>query len=182
MNTGPRIRETRERVRQLAAEAEPRLATHYALWHPPGQRRTLYRRFRKALGRLLRLLHLRPPHVPEPWVTTLKDTAQSGTSNTLLVWALGVDSSVMRTACEELSRRLSQSSEWAPVLVTDVPDFAFYSRLGWLVEYVPKLSEPAGHYYDRKQRYLAWRYRDAPVLPVTAGLVSDVSLEDLLSG
>jgi hypothetical protein len=44
---------------------------------------------------------------------------------------------------------------YAPVLITDVAEFAFFSRLGWLVEYVPKLSAPAEAYAARKLRYLA---------------------------
>jgi hypothetical protein len=62
---------------------------------------------------------------------------------------------------------------FVPVLVTNVADFAFFSRLGWLVEYVPALSAPAGGYAERKQRHLAWRYRDAPALPVSAGLTDE---------
>jgi hypothetical protein len=62
---------------------------------------------------------------------------------------------------------------FVPILVTDVPDFAFFSRLGWLVEYVPTLAPPAGDYAERKRRYLAWRYRDAPALPASAGLTAE---------
>jgi hypothetical protein len=65
------------------------------------------------------------------------------------------------------------------VLVTDVADFAFFSRLNWLVEYVPSLSAPADGYFEHKLRYLAWRYRDVPALPVTADITEDMSLEDL---
>lgn len=66
-----------------------------------------------------------------------------------------------------------------PVLVTDVADFSFFSRLGWLVEYVPSLST-AGGYAARKERYLAWLYRDVPAVPVTVGLYETVRAEDLL--
>ena len=69
---------------------------------------------------------------------------------------------------------------WAPVLVTDVADFAFFSRLNWLVEYVPSLSAPADGYFEHKLRYLAWRYRDVPALSVTAEIKGDMLLEDLL--
>jgi hypothetical protein len=68
-----------------------------------------------------------------------------------------------------------------PVLVTDVADFAFFSRLGWLVEYVPALSTPADDYGERKRRYLAWRYRDAPALPVSAGLAEFAQVQELLA-
>ena len=72
------------------------------------------------------------------------------------------------------------SPGWAPVLVTDVADFAFFSRLNWLVEYVPSLSTPADGYSEHKLRYLAWRYRHVPALPVTADNKEDMLLEDLL--
>jgi hypothetical protein len=69
---------------------------------------------------------------------------------------------------------------FAPVLVTDVADFAFFSRLGWLVEYVPPLSAPAGEYAGRKQRHLAWLYRDALALPASVGLMERVRIEEIL--
>jgi hypothetical protein len=66
--------------------------------------------------------------------------------------------------------------------VTNVADFSFFSRLGWLVEYLPALSSPADGYAERKKRYLAWRYRDAPILPVSAGLGLEegMPIEELL--
>jgi hypothetical protein len=66
------------------------------------------------------------------------------------------------------------------VLITNVADFAFFSRLSWLVEYVPSLSAPADGYSVHKLRYLAWRYRDLPALPATADIEEDSLLEDLL--
>jgi hypothetical protein len=59
------------------------------------------------------------------------------------------------------------------VLITNHADFAFYSRLGWLVEYLPNLRGVGEAYDDRKAHYLAWRYQDASVLPLSAGLLTD---------
>jgi hypothetical protein len=170
----------RKELDQLASEADTGMARRYALWHPPGQRRTLYRRFRKSLGRLLRRLRLRPTQPVEPWLPVLRHAEQSDGARALVVWALDTDPERLREACRGIERLLEALPGWAPVLVTDVADFTFYSRLGWLVEYVPTLSAPAGAYRERKRRYLAWRYREAPSLPVSVGLARGVRKEDLL--
>jgi hypothetical protein len=174
------IEALRSELANLAAEVDTGLTQRYALWHPPGQRRTLYRRFRKALGRLLRRLHLRPTQPLEPWEPGLNYVEHSNGARALLVWAQGTDPEQLRDACRGVERLLDDLPGWAPVLVTDVADFAFYSRLGWLVEYLPALSRPADGYRERKRRYLASRYRDAPALPVSVGLAGDVRTEDLL--
>ena len=174
------IEALRSELAKLAAEADTGLTQRYALWHPPGQRRTPYRRFRKAFGRLLRRLHLRPTQPLEPWEPGLDHVEHSDGARALLVWATGTDPQQLRDACRGIERLLDDLPGWAPVLVTDVADFAFYSRLGWLVEYLPALSGPADAYRERKRRYLAWRYRDAPALPVSVGLASGARKEDLL--
>jgi len=86
----------------------------------------------------------------------------------------------LRSACDKIRKLQTGSPGWAPVLVTDVADFAFFSRLNWLVEYVPSLSAPADGYFARKLSYLAWRYRDVPALPITADIGENMLLEDLL--
>jgi hypothetical protein len=78
----------------------------------------------------------------------------------------------LRAACVGFSSKLQGGHHLAPVLVTDIADFAFYSRLGWLVEYVPSLSGEGPSLRERKEAYLAWRYRDACIVPLSAGLAS----------
>lgn len=170
----------RQHLEELASEAEPDLIRRYALRLPPDERTRLYRRFRRGLGLFLRRLGLRPTQPLEPWHPGLKYVARSEEARTFLIWALGADRKTLRAACRGFQSLHAASPDWAPVLVTDVADFAFYSRLGWLVEYVPELSAPAGGYAARKQRYLAWRYRDARAVPVSAGLQEGVRTEDLL--
>jgi hypothetical protein len=97
-----------------------------------------------------------------------------------MIWAFGADRHQSRAACEGWSKKLQGGDDLAPVLVTDIADFAFYSRLGWLVEYVPSLSGEGPSLQRRKQAYLAWRYRDAIVLPLSAGLASDAEWRALL--
>jgi hypothetical protein len=60
MSLSAEIKALRGELAVLADEADTNLADRYALWHPPGERRTFYRRFRKALGRQLRRWKLRP--------------------------------------------------------------------------------------------------------------------------
>lgn len=154
------------KLQKLAREAETDLVQRYALRFPLPGRLSLYRRARRLAGRILRRLGF----LIEPWSPRLRHFERSEGAKTVLIWALGADRETLRTACSRFAIDLRNRPDRVPVLVTDVADFAYFSRLGWLVEYVPTLSAPAGAYAERKCRYLAWRYRDAEVLPVTAGL------------
>ena len=180
MSANADIEALRQYAGQLADEADVGLARRYALWHPPGQRRTVYRRFRRALGRLLRRLRLRPVHAPHPWLPALEHAARSDGAKPLVIWAMETDADQLRDACRAIDRLLASLPDWSPVLITDIADFSFYSRLGWLVEYVPALSEPAAEYRERKRRYLAWRYRNAPFVPVSVGLRGGLRKEELM--
>ena len=86
-----------------------------------------------------------------------------------------------RSAILSLKERLAAlAPSTAPVLVTDHADFSLYSRTGWLVEYLPKPLPGSLRYNARKEKYLAWRYRYALVLPLSAGLAKDEELDDEL--
>jgi hypothetical protein len=170
----------RRELARLASRADSELISRYALWHPPGQRRTLYRRIRRALGRFLRRTGLRPTQTEEPWLPGLKHAEAGDGTGAVVIWAVGTNLEELRDACAGFQGLLAAMPDRSPVLITDVADFAYFSSLGWLVEYVPTLSEPASNYRERKQCYLAWRYRDAPALPVSLGLHQDVQIEELL--
>lgn len=86
----------------------------------------------------------------------------------------------IKQACTALKERLASFPKTAPVLVTDHADFALYSRLGWLVEYLPRTFPNSDAYIDRKLRYLAWRYKYAEVIPLSAGLASAEECNALL--
>ena len=163
----------RRHLEQMAGEAETGLTRRYALRFLPGERPSLYRRFRMAVGRILRHLGLRATQPLEPWLPGLRHAERSDEARPFVIWALDTDRETLRAACRGFEKLHAALPGWAPVLVTDIADFAFFSRLGWLVEYVPALSAPAGSYAGRKRRYLAWRYRDAPALPVSAGLTAE---------
>ena len=180
MNLRSEILQLRREVESLASRADAGLVRRYALWHPPGQRRTPYRRLRRAVGSFLRRTGLRRSQPTEPWLPGLKHSANGDRARPVVIWAVGADRERLRDACTGLRRIFANVQGHSPVLVTDVADFAFYSRLGWLVEYVPGLTEPAGDYRKRKQCYLAWRYREAPALPYSVGLREGLRAEDLL--
>ena len=98
----------------------------------------------------------------------------------LLVWSDISEASAQRVACGSLQQQLVLHPGLCSVLVTEVADFAFYSRLGWLVEYLPELSGDGPSYRERKQRYLAWRYRDAVAIHLSAGLADTAEYNLLL--
>jgi hypothetical protein len=121
-----------------------------------------------------------PRHRNQSWQAGLKHVDHVAEARPLLIWGEGRKHKFVRQACEGMKRLLQSHPEFVPVLVTDVADFAFFSRLGWLVEYLPSLSRNGDSYRDRKRRYLAWRYRQAVVVPLSAGLGSQVEWNELL--
>ncbi|EGD03726.1 hypothetical protein B1M_15068 [Burkholderia sp. TJI49] len=180
MNIVHETRKLEREVRAWAAKPEWALQTRYDLLarKPPSSRNE---RAWRATKRVLAALGMMPPHVTQyPWLPTLKHAPVSAAAQTLLIWAPGTSRDALRRACEGLSARLKGDASLVPVLVTDVADFAFYSRLGWLVEYLPELSGEDRSYRDRKRAYLAWRYRDARIVPPAAGLASDAEWKALL--
>ena len=179
MSVAGEIGALRQHLQALARDAEPKLARRYALRPLPGERPGLYRRSRRALGAILRRLGLRRGPPPEPWEPALKHFETGSEARPLVIWALDAEREALRAACQGFEALRATAPGLVPVLVTDVADFAFYSRLGWLVEYVPRLSAPAGDYAQRKERYLAWRYRDAAAVPVSAGLHPGLTVEEL---
>ena len=172
----------RRDVRELADEREAELYRRYFFRYLPHDDLSLYRRLRSYIGRLLRWLRLRRERPLEPWLPRLKQDAFGEGAKPFIIWALDIDRNALRTACQGFKTLQNELSGWVPVLITNVPDFAYLSRLGWLVEYVPTLSEPASCYASRKLCYLAWRYRDAPAVPVSAGLKQGVKVEELELG
>ena len=163
----------RRHLKQLANEFDAKFCERYALhfWVP--EEPSLDIRIKKKGAQLLRWLGLKPPPPPpppeqqlEPWLTGLKHVTYEDEARPLLIWAVDVDRDELRSACARIRAWQSGAPGWAPVLVTDVADFAHFSRLSWLVEYVPSIEVSAPGYASRKIRYLAWRYRDTPVLPI----------------
>jgi hypothetical protein len=156
----------------LARTSDDDLTKRYSLrWprRPPG----LYWQFRWLVGLILRCLEATRIWRPDPWPVALKHATANGTARPLLIWAIGADCDTLRQACNGLSRHLDALPGFAPVLVTDVADFAFFSRLGWLVEYLPRLAGEGEPYEERKLKFLARLYHGAPVLPASAACQAD---------
>lgn len=162
----------RRELATLAAKPEWDFLTRYDL---PGKKLPLTLRGRTfRLGRiLLTRIGILPPDITKySWLPTLKHASSDANARVLLIWAPGVEREKIQRACEGFSLRLRDISSLAPVLVTDVADFAYFSRLGWLVEYLPNWKVSGRNYRHQKLRYLAWRYRDATVVPLAAGWAS----------
>jgi hypothetical protein len=177
MNVPERSETLRQQLSQWANEADVDLAQRYALQLVRWETLSLYRRLRRRLGSVLRGMGLRRAPPPEPWLTELNHAEYSVDARPLVIWALDLDRDALRTACRNVKIRQAAAPDFIPILITDIADFAFFSRLGWLVEYVPSLSGPATDYAERKRRYLAWRYRDEESVNASAWLDQDVRIE-----
>lgn len=130
-------------------------------------RTRVYRWFRDLL---LRLRLIKPSQTAMAWSPRLKHIPVDEDARVVLFWAVGqFDKETLRLELAAALERFKSQGSGAGVLgvlLTNVPDFAFYSRLGWLVEYLPVESEVFGTYSHKKLRYLAWRYKHAEVVPV----------------
>lgn len=124
----------------------------------------LYRHWRSVLT----TFRLAPPYVSKyDWSPTLKHVPHEVGKRVLLIWSVDPrDVAAQRDACRMLQAALAGFPGLLPVLLTNCADFAFFSRLGWYVEYLPALSGDGEDYATRKCAYIAWRYRGALVLPL----------------
>lgn len=169
MTLGDDIEALRQHLEDLAVYSDDELA-RYELSRPskpPG----FYWQLRWLAGRILRWFEAMGLKQTDRWPVGLKHHG-SARAKPLLIWAVGADREAIRRACRGFAEVRTDLSGFAPVLVTDVADFAFFSRLGWLVEYLPTLSGEGQPYEQRKARFLARLYRGAPALPVSAVLES----------
>lgn len=163
----------RAALRRWAKQPEWAMQVRYELL-PQKTAAEWHKRFNQKLGRLLRVWGLsRGWYRTRPWLSGLKH-ASAGGSITLLIWSDVTDTESSRTACAAFQRFLPAHPQYVPVLVTPLADFTFYSRLGWLVEYLPQIPGEGPDYTERKRRYLAWRYRHAEVVLLSAGLGNEI--------
>ena len=169
MNLSEEVEALRRHLDELALGTDEELTERYELKRPP-MPPGFYWRLRWLAGWTLRWLEAKGLRRPDPWPVSLRRAVASSRAKPLLIWALGTDRDTLRAACDEFSRLQGSLPEFAPVLVTDVADFAFFSRLGWLVEYLPRLAGQGEPFEERKLKYVARLYRGAPVLPVSAVL------------
>jgi hypothetical protein len=165
----------RQHLEELADYNDDELARYELMrpTKPPG----LYWQLRWLAGRTLRWLESKGLKQPDRWPVSLKHHA-AAKAKPLLIWAVGTDREELRFACRRLAEMRVDMAGFVPVLVTDVADFAFFSRLGWLVEYLPTLSGEGQAYELRKARFIARLYRDAPALSVNE-VLGNRSWEDI---
>lgn len=177
MNLEEEIKTLRRHLDELLRDGDDELIRRYELRRPsmpPG----LYWRLRWLAGRILRSLNGIKIWRRDSWPVNLKQSKANAKAVPLLIWAVGVERDTLRIACERFSRS-PLSRGFAPVLITDVADFAFFSRLGWLVEYVPQLKGEGAPYEERKVRFLARLYHGAPALPLAVLLQADGQVADI---
>jgi hypothetical protein len=116
----------------------------------------------------------------DPWPASLKHSSINAKARPFVIWALGSNITTLRESCDSLSAALADIPGYAPILITDTADFAYYSRLGWLVEYLPDLSGEGKAFQSRKKQLLARLYRDAPALPLQVGRLPKQELVNIL--
>lgn len=159
-----------EATRQLRAHLEELLTKHapdlgrYRLSSPPVPP-GLYWKARWSVGWLLRCLEALGIKQPDPWPVRLRQVPGSKHERPLVIWAIGAQRDALREALRSLNNSSELKGDYVPVLVTDVADFAYFSRLRWLVEYVPMLGGDDSSYVMQKSAFLAELYRDAHVIP-----------------
>lgn len=162
------VKALERRLRRLAAQKDDELAERYVIKRSP-RPKGLYWQLRGFVGTIVRWIEARWPWRKNPWPVSLRQQPTDPHAKPLLIWAMGTSRDTLREACNNLSAQWDSFPGFAPVLITDVADFAFFSRLGWLVEYLPRLEGQGEPYEERKLKYLARLYRGAPVIPVSAG-------------
>ena len=155
------------RLLDLASTTDDELLARYELKRPPIPP-GIYWRMRWLAGYMLRWLESMRLWRPDPWPVSLKQSHADAKAQPLLIWAIGADRDTLRKACAVISGAQETLPRLAPVLVTDIADFAFFSRLGWLVEFLPALDGQGEPYQERKLKYPARLYEGAPALPVVA--------------
>jgi hypothetical protein len=165
----------RQKLDALAAEPDDDLTQRYVLRRPQLPR-TLYWQLRRLAAETLRWLDRLGLRDGSPWPARLRHMPGSAKTTPLVIWAQGLDRETLREACREWQQRLEGMPEYAPVLVTDVADFAFFSRLGWMVEYLPEIDGEGESYAARKARLVARIYKEAPVVPANSPEVSFAKL------
>jgi hypothetical protein len=170
MGVDEEIRQLRQHFESLAASSHEDLV-RYELRRPP-MPPGLYWQLRWLVGCTLRCLEWMKLKKPDRWPVSLRHSPAGYRARPYLIWAMGTDEETLRSACSGFVELGPDLPGYVPVLVTDVPDFAFFSRLGWLVEYVPEVHGAGTSYATRKARFIARMYDDAPVVPVSLGLQS----------
>jgi hypothetical protein len=169
MDLAAEMERLRQHLDDLAQVDDDSFTTRYTLRRPPLPP-GVYWQLRALAGLTLRRMEQVGILRPDPWPASLKHSPASARAKPFLIWAVGTERETLRDACSGFADVQDSLPGFAPVLVTDVADFAFFSRLGWLIEYLPRLPGGGEPYENRKTRLVARLYHGAPVVPASAGL------------
>ena len=166
MSAETEILQLRRHLDNLVTKGEEGLARYALRWPPipPGA----YWRLRWVAGLLLRCLESVRLRAADPWPANLKQAGGASDAKPLLIWGIGVDRSTLLEGCRSIPDVRRAAPGFAPVLITNTAEFAFFSRLGCLVEYLPAISGQGEAYEKRKAKMLAGLYRGAPLLTIRA--------------
>lgn len=164
MISSDKIAALQQQLDALARVPDPDLDGRYVMQRPP-RPAGLYWQSRWLAGRMLRWLQSTGLLGSRTWPVSLVHARTGRRANPVLVWGVDVARDDLRRACDACAHLLRSMPGVAPVLVTDQADFSYYSRLRWLVEYLPRIDGHDDDYAVRKAQFLARLYRGAPALP-----------------
>jgi hypothetical protein len=123
------VKALEQHLRKLAAHTDDELAARYLIKRSP-RPKGLYWQLRGIVGSVLRWFQAWWPWRQKPWPVSLKQLPIDPKAKPLIIWAVGSDRNTLREACTGLSKQWNSMPGYAPVLITDIADFAFFSRLG----------------------------------------------------
>lgn len=178
MNFRDEIDALSKELADLASCPDDALLTRYKMDRPE-RPQGIYWQLRWLAGSALRWLESVGLLPTNPWPVSLLHAGRRRNAAPVIIWAVGADRDTLRRSARGFSDLFDQLPGLAPVLVTDVADFAYFSRLGWLVEYVPRVGGEGEPFDSRKARFLARLYEGAPALPVSAGLEAASGIAEL---
>jgi hypothetical protein len=178
MNVSVEIQRLQQHLDKLAQAPDDTLLERYTM-HQPRRPPGFYWQLRWLAGQTLRWLESHRLLRSEPWPVSLRHASTNRTAKPLLIWGVGVDRITLREKCNGFSNLLGTLPDFAPVLVTNEADFAFFSRLGWLVEYLPSIAGQDELFPHRKARFLARLYRGAPAIPASIGTVTGPQADEV---
>lgn len=164
--------------RQFSNQPDWPIIVRYELL-PKKPKQGFLKAWKYRLERLMRIMGLDKAHYQNKiWLSGLKHGSQIKASTTLVVLGDLESKKESRLACQNLREILCKQDNYCPVLITSLEDFTFYAKLGWLVEYLPRMNS-SENYQNEKLKYLVWRYRQAHVLALSDGLLKKSNIEKI---
>ncbi len=147
---------------------------------PQGLKWYFLRIFMRSRTKIMHIAHRHTHFEKRFWQKDLKHAPRNKAQHSLVLYSEGMEKNTQRTICNKILKFFHDFPQFVPVLMTDIADFAYYSRLHILVEYLPALTcKKETIYKQKKKQYLAWLYRDTVFLDLQANM-NFVTLEKTL--